>query len=145
MHCRIVSRYHTVYDGPADMVLIPSITGQLGVMRNHIRLYTKLANGIITVKLDQENLEFTSTGGIVEVKPDEVRILVDSSENVDEIDLDRAILARQRADEIIHSTASHSSPEFMRALMLMKKSNLRISAGRNRNLSQGIRKKRPTR
>ena len=140
MHCQIVSRYNIVYDGPADMVLLPSLNGQLGILRNHVRMYTKLTNGIITVRLGDEEMDFTSTGGIVEVKPDEVRILVDSSENVEEIDLDRAELARKNAEEAMKNAPSKSSTEFMRAWMVMKKANLRISAGQRRHPNQNISK-----
>lgn len=136
IHCLIVSRYNIVYDGIVDMVLLPSITGQLGILENHARLYTKLQNGIITLKTEGEDLFFTSTGGIAEVKPDQVRVLVDSSENIDDIDYERAEEARNRAVDMMSGIPSHSSSEFMKAMMLMKKSTMRMNAyrrlGRNR-------------
>jgi F-type H+-transporting ATPase subunit epsilon len=144
IHCLIVSRYHIVYDGIVDIVLLPSITGQLGILENHVRLYTKLQNGIITLKTEGGDLFFTSTGGIAEVKPDQVRVLVDSSENIDDIDYERAEEARNRAVEMMAGIPSHSSSEFMKAMMLMKKSTMRMNAyrklGRRRPSSKAIKR-----
>lgn len=134
IRCIIVSRYNIVYDGIVDMVILPGITGQLGVLENHIRMYTKLQSGIITLKTEGDDLFFTSTGGIAEVKPDEVRVLADSSENIDEIDYDRAVQARDRAVKTMSTIQSHSSMEFLKAMMLMKKSTMRINAYRKLHL-----------
>jgi len=143
VNCQIVSRYNVVYEGPADLVLLPSVNGQLGILRNHVRMYTKLQPGIITVRLAGEDTFYTATGGIAEVKPDVVRILVDSSENVDEIDVERALEAKKRAEEAMKNAPSRNSTEFMRAMMEMKKSNLRISASQRRQMHRGTRNMQP--
>lgn len=134
IRCIIVSRYNIVYDGIVDMVILPGTTGQLGILENHVRMYTKLQSGIITLKTDGDDLFFTSTGGIAEVKPDEVRVLADSSENIDEIDYDRAVQARDRAMKTMSAIQSHNSMEFFKAMMLMKKSTMRMNAYRKLHL-----------
>jgi len=72
-----------------------------------------------------------------------VRILVDSSENVDEIDVERALEAKKRAEEAMKNAPSRNSTEFMRAMMEMKKSNLRISASQRRQMHRGTRNMQP--
>ncbi|MHC1770233.1 MAG: ATP synthase F1 subunit epsilon [Flexilinea sp.] len=130
IHCLIFSRYNVVYDGEADMVTIPSINGQLGILPHHISMYTKLTDGIITVKLGGVSTDFTATGGFVQVLPGTIRILADSSENVEGIDVQRAEAARSRAADAMKRAPSKDSMEFVKALMLWKKSNLRVKAGR---------------
>ncbi len=130
IHCLIFSRYNVVYDGEADIVTIPSINGQLGILPHHVSMYTKLTDGIITVKLGGESTDFTATGGFVQVLPGMVRILADSSENVEAIDIERAEAARKRAEEAMKQAPSRESMEFVKALMLWKKSNLRVKAAK---------------
>ncbi len=130
IRCQIISRYKIVFDGMADLVQLPTITGQIGVMEHHVRLYAKLQNGIITVRSGDDEQHFTSTGGIAEVKPTAVWVLADSSENVDDIDLERAEAARNRALNVMQEASSAHSMEFMKAMMRMKKATLRMRAGR---------------
>lgn len=130
IRCRIISRYGIVYDGDADTVLLPTIHGQIGILPHHIRMYTKMTNGIITVREGNQTKEFTATGGFVQVTTDEIRILADASEVVDEIDLERAEAARNRAVEAMKQAPSKESPDFLKAMMLFRKSNLRIKAAK---------------
>ena len=93
---RIYSRYHVVFEGEADFASIPTRMGEVGILENHIRMYSKLENGIIRLRNGSNEQEFTCTGGIMEVLPKEIRILVDSAENVEMIDEARAAEAVHR-------------------------------------------------
>ena len=130
IRCRLVSRYGIAYDGNADAVMLPTIHGQVGILPHHIRMYTKMTNGIITVKVGDQTKEFTATGGFVQVTTDEIRILADASEVVDEIDLERAEAARNRALEAMKQAPTKESPDFLKAMMLFRKSSLRIKAAK---------------
>lgn len=142
MICKIISRYRVVYEGVAEYVSIPTISGEVGILENHIRMYSKLDDGIIRVRTAEGELEFTSTGGILQVLPKEIRILVDSSENVDDIDEARAQQAYQRAkDAVAEAAAKKDTSEFAKASHSLRKSQLRLSAVRRRaRLHSGFKK-----
>lgn len=126
--CEIVSQDRQVFNGEAEMVVIPGAAGQMGILPHHAPVLTSLNYGIITVKTKSGEEHFTVTGGIAEVQPDQVTILADAAENVEEIDVDRALQARQRAEESIKSTSSTDIDRYMRISSALKRSNLRLQA-----------------
>ncbi len=126
--CEIVSQDRQVFNGEAEMVVIPGAAGQMGILPHHAPVLTSLNYGIITVKTKSGEEHFTVAGGIAEVQPDQVTILADAAENVEEIDVDRALQARQRAEESIKSTSSTDIDRYMRISSALKRSNLRLQA-----------------
>lgn len=129
--CEIISQDRVVYQGDVDMVVIPGQAGQMGILPRHAPVLTSLKFGIITVKKDKEIEEhFTVAGGIAEVLPDQVTILADAAENVEEIDIERAVTARQRAEEVLKTTLQSDVDRYLRVSSALKRSNLRIDAAR---------------
>lgn len=126
--CEIVSQDRQVFNGEAEMVVIPGAAGQMGILPHHAPVLTSLNYGIITVKTKSGEEHFTVAGGIAEVQPDQVTILADAAENVEEIDVDRALQARQRAEESIKFTSSTDIDRYMRISSALKRSNLRLQA-----------------
>lgn len=126
--CEIVSQDRQVFSGEAEMVVIPGAAGQMGILPHHAPVLTSLNYGIITVKTKTGEEHFTVAGGIAEVQPDQVTILADAAENVEEIDVDRALQARQRAEESIKSTSTTDIDRYMRITSALKRSNLRLQA-----------------
>ncbi len=128
IRCEIVSQDRIVYQGDVDIVIIPAGEGVIGVLPRHAPLLTTLQYGIITVRVDKEEEHFTVAGGVVEVQPDQVTILADSAENVEEIDLERAQTARDRAEEALKKSASSDGDGYLSARAALKRSALRIAS-----------------
>lgn len=131
IQCKIVSTDKTVFDGFADVVLLPTKQGQIGILQHHVRLFTELTRGIIAIKKDDNRTEFTVTGGFAEVTPEVIRILAEASENIDEIDEERVQKAKQRAEEAL-KTVPKGSPEFLAAVAKLKNVQLRTMAIKRR-------------
>lgn len=128
VNCEIVSQDRLVYSGEVDMVVIPGTAGEMGVLPHHAPVLTSLNYGIITVKAGGKEEHFTVAGGIAEVLPNQVTILADAAENVEEIDIDRAIKAKQRAEESLKQTKATDIDRYMRVTSALKRSNLRLQA-----------------
>lgn len=126
--CEIVSQDHQVYKGEVDMVVLPGAAGEMGILPHHSPVLTSLSFGIITVKTKTGVEHFTVAGGIAEVQPDQVTVLADAAENVEEIDIDRAIAARQRAEEAIKNISAADVDRYMRITTSLKRSALRLQA-----------------
>jgi F-type H+-transporting ATPase subunit epsilon len=86
----IVSQDRMVYQGDADMVILPGEMGEMGILPNHAPLLSTLKFGILKVRLGGREEFFTVAGGVAEVQPDIVTVLADAAENVREIDTARA-------------------------------------------------------
>lgn len=128
--CEIVSQDRIVFKGDVDMVVIPGAAGQMGILPHHAPVLTSLSYGIITIKMQGNEEHFTVAGGIAEVQPDQITILADAAENVEEIDIERALKARQNAEERLKSTLAADVDRYMRVTSALKRSNLRLSAVR---------------
>jgi F-type H+-transporting ATPase subunit epsilon len=130
IRCEIVSQDRIVFQGDADMVLLPGTDGEMGILPHHAPLLTTLKYGIIKVRLHGQETIFTVAGGIAEVQPDIVTILADTAENVEEIDVQRVEAARKRAEESLAKGIPADSDAYLRVEAALRKSNLRLDAVR---------------
>jgi F-type H+-transporting ATPase subunit epsilon len=141
IHCEIISQDRIVYQGDADLVNLPTVSGQLGILPNHSPLLTKLEYGIIRVRHDGNELIFTVAGGIVEVQPDQVTILADAAERLEEIDEQRAEAAKSRAQELLNRGIDQDRDQYMAIWAALRRSNLRLEAVRRYREGKELRKK----
>jgi len=124
----IVSQDRLVYEGDADIVTLPGIEGEMGILPQHAPLITILTYGIVTVSFQGREEVFTIAGGVVEVQPEIVTVLADAAENVDEIDVTRAEAARRRAEELLNQAPPSDSDMYETLEAALKRSNLRLGA-----------------
>jgi len=97
----IITTERVVYSSSVDMVIVPGIDGELGILPHHTLLMTMLKPGEVRIKVGAEEQCVVVCGGFLQVLPDQVVILADAAERIEEIDLARAEAARRRAEERI--------------------------------------------
>jgi F-type H+-transporting ATPase subunit epsilon len=119
-----------VYEGDADIVIVPGEAGEMGILPNHAPLLSTLRMGIIKVRAGGKEQDFTVSGGIIEVQPDIITVLADAAENVDEIDISRAEAAKRRVEEILSKGLPPDTDEYLAMEAALKRSNLRLEAVR---------------
>ena len=94
---QIVTPEATVYSEDVDMVTLPGVTGQIGILPHHVRLMTQMVPGEMTVRKDG-HVNFLAVGeGLVVVTSDRVSILTDMAIAIENIDEAKAEEARGRA------------------------------------------------
>lgn len=130
IHCEIISQDKVVYSGDVDEVVLPGIQGEFGVLPNHSPILSMLQYGVITIKKDHEEQYFTVAGGIAEVTPRQINILADASENVEEIDVQRAEEARKRAEVMLQEGSQTSKDNYASIQNALRRSRLRVDAVR---------------
>jgi F-type H+-transporting ATPase subunit epsilon len=130
IRCEIVSQDRQVFSGEADIVIIPGIHGEMGILPHHAPLLSTLSFGILKVRYQGQENVFTVAGGLVEIQPDRVTILADAAENVLEIDVTRAQAARQRAEELLHQGVPADTDTYLRIESSLRRSRLRLDAVR---------------
>jgi F-type H+-transporting ATPase subunit epsilon len=128
IRCEIVSQDRMVYQGDADIVVLPGMEGEMGVLPEHAPLLSTLKYGILKVRYRGVEQVFTIAGGIVEVQPDQITVLADAAENVEEIDLARAEAARRRAEEMLASSPPRDTDTYLAIETALRRSNLRLEA-----------------
>lgn len=128
IRCEIVSQDRMVYEGDADIVVLPGRDGEMGILPNHAPLLTTLKYGILTVRAKGEEQVFTIAGGVAEIQPDVITVLADAAENVMEIDEVRAEEARKRAEEILAEGPPPDTDTYLAMEAALRRSNLRLEA-----------------
>ena len=130
IRCEIVSQDRTVFEKDVDIVVVPGVDGEMGILPNHSPLLSTIRMGVIKVRYAGEEENFTITGGLVEVQPDIVTILADAAENIDEIDIARAEEARRLAQERLEEGPPPGTDVYLAAEAALRRSSLRLDAAR---------------
>lgn len=127
---RVVSPDKTVWDATAQEVVLPSTTGQLGILSGHAPLLTALDTGVMRVRPqpNQDWVAIALMGGFAEVENDEVTILVNSAERGDKIDLDAARTAYNQAEARMNQLQNVSRQEQIQATQALKRARARFQA-----------------
>jgi F-type H+-transporting ATPase subunit epsilon len=98
LHLEIVSPERRAFTDEVDMVVVPGIDGQLGILPRHTQLLSALGTGELRIKKGGTEQSMLISGGFVEVRPDRVIVMADLAEHSDEIDEARAVEARRQAE-----------------------------------------------
>jgi F-type H+-transporting ATPase subunit epsilon len=131
IRCEIVSQDRTVFQGDVDVVLLPGMAGEMGILPHHAPVLTLLKYGVIKVRYQGREDLFAVSGGLAEVQPDIVTILADAAENVEEIDVVRAQAAKKRAEDALNKTSLDEQPDtYLTMEAALRRSNLRLDVVR---------------
>lgn len=107
-----------------DEVVLPGLTGELGVLPDHEPLMTQLKTGVLTYRQGGSQQRLHISGGFAEVLGDKVSVLSDVAEKPDEIDLERAKAALDRAEKRLLSSGENLDVE--RAELKKERAKTRI-------------------
>lgn len=97
----IISPIRTLFKGDVSSVIIPGTKGSFQVLKNHAPLVSSFEIGMIKIQRDAEIMEYSTSGGIFEVKNNKAIILAETIESKEEIDLSRARNSKSRAEQIL--------------------------------------------
>ncbi|HAA27645.1 MAG TPA: F0F1 ATP synthase subunit epsilon [Cyanobacteria bacterium UBA8553] len=126
---RVVAPDKTVWDSEADEVILPSTTGQLGILSGHAPLLTALDIGVMRVRPGKDWVSIALMGGFAEIENNEVIILVNGAERGDKIDKESARSAFSQAESRFNQVqSSENRQEKIQATQALKKARARFQA-----------------
>lgn len=99
MLLEIVTPDRKVYEEEVRMVIAKGVEGELGILPNHIPFVTALDIGPFIARTDSGERKIAVNGGFLEVRKDKVVVLADSAELPESIDKERALAAKERAEQ----------------------------------------------
>ena len=88
-----------IYKNDINMLITRSICGELGILPKHANLLTALIPHVMRIKEGGGEVQLFVSGGFMEVTPEKITVLADAAETPDDIDVERAKSAYQRANE----------------------------------------------
>ncbi len=108
MHVDVVSAEEQIFSGEAEFVVLPGVSGELGIYPRHTPLLTEIKPGSVRIKIpgqDREELVFVQ-GGFLEVQPHVVTVLADTAIRGKDLDEAKALEAKKAAEDAIANKAS---------------------------------------
>jgi F-type H+-transporting ATPase subunit epsilon len=125
---RVIAPDKTVWDAEAEEVILPSTTGQLGILSGHAPLMTALDVGVLRVRPEKEWVAIALMGGFAEVDDNEVIILVRGAERGENIDQDAAKAEFESAQAKMSSASPDDRRESLQARQSLQRARARLQA-----------------
>lgn len=122
----VVTPDRSFFEGETDMVILRTTEGDIGILYDHEPLVAPLRIGSLRVRNDDQTFNWAAcSAGFVTVTEEKVTVVVDSAEWVDEIDIDRALEAKARAENRIRE-GTEKGVDFIRARAALERAINRI-------------------
>ncbi len=122
----IVSAEKKIFEGEVKSVQATGTEGELGILANHLPLLTSIKPGIVKLTLanDSEEVIYVS-GGFLEVQPTVVTVLADVAIRGTELDRERILNAKRKAEENVIAKVADPNHELMVAKLSQELAKLR--------------------
>jgi F-type H+-transporting ATPase subunit epsilon len=128
LNVKVISPAAVVVNVTADEVILPSITGQLGILTNHVPLLTALDIGVLRYLANNEWQAVAINGGFAEVEDNEVTVLVKNAVLASDINLDTARAEVQEAEQRLAKVGDTDKQAKIKAEQDLKTAKARLQA-----------------
>ncbi|HAN45916.1 MAG TPA: F0F1 ATP synthase subunit epsilon [Cyanobacteria bacterium UBA8156] len=125
---KVISPDRTVVDAETDEVILPSTTGQLGILTDHAPLMSALETGVLRYRQNNAWQTVALMGGFVEVEANEAIVLVTQAELGSEIDPTKARVELEAAEKHLATVKLEDRQEMIRAKQNVRRARARVQA-----------------
>jgi F-type H+-transporting ATPase subunit epsilon len=126
LNIRVIAPDGLIWNTPVQEVVLPSTTGQIGILEGHAPLITALEIGVLRIKVDQTWKPILALGGFATIKNDEVTVLVSGIEEVVKENYDKAQDILRQATENL--SIAQTTKEKIEASQNLKRAAARLQA-----------------
>lgn len=126
MNIRVLTPDRIICSTTADEVVLPGVTGQIGVLDGHASLITALDTGLLRIKLDQKWTPIILCGGLAEIDRNQVTVLVNDVEEIISLDLNEVNEKLKMAKLDVEN--AETSKVRLEAILELKKAAARLEA-----------------
>jgi F-type H+-transporting ATPase subunit epsilon len=102
----VVTPARLIVQEGVDSIVVPAAEGYMGVLKNHAPLITALGGGVLRYRGQGALKRIAVSGGFMEVSKNKVIVLADTAERAEEIDVERARRAKERAEQRLRERTS---------------------------------------
>ena len=126
MNIRVLTPERIICSTKADEIILPSLTGQVGVLENHATLITALDTGLLRIKLDEKWTPIILYGGLAEIDQNRVTVLVNDVEELVALELSEVTQQLEQATLAVEE--AENSKARLDASIELKKATARLEA-----------------
>ena len=124
-HLKIVTPDRLFFDGDVENIIVPAVDGDVGILKGHINYVTPLSTGVLRLRENGEWRIAALSGGFLKVEKSGTVIVANTCEWKEEIDVERARRAEQKARDILNAKESDKRTRY--AEQKLKKALNRIN------------------
>ncbi len=122
---QILSPQGSIFSESVDEISLPTESGEIEILTNHIPIYSKLTEGVIAIKKGGRTHQVAITGGFVEVADNKVSILSDHAIETQNIQVAKALEAKKMAEDLLSRRESDADiliaeKELQKSIMELK-------------------------
>ncbi|PTX98615.1 ATP synthase F1 subunit epsilon [Opitutus sp. ER46] len=128
----IVTPEARVYTDTIDSVVLPTVTGEIGILPGHIPLLTQIESGELRVTKNGETHLLAVGGGFVEVEADRVHVLAEQAITEEKIDEKAVEEAMKRAEQQLRDAANLDPHEYEHLQQMVRFSGTQLALKRKR-------------
>jgi len=133
IHLTIVTPERALVDEQVEELQIPGSEGYLGILPGHAPLFSELKVGELGYRKGNRWFWLAVAWGFVEVLAEQVRVLAETAERAQEIDIERATRAKERAEQRI--SRGGDDLDYNRALVALERALVRIQVSRKAQIN----------
>jgi len=126
MNIRVLTPDRVICSTTADEVVLPGLTGQIGILEGHASLITALDTGLLRIKLDNKWTPIILCGGLAEIDRNRVTVLVNDVEELLTLDLSEVTKELEKATIAVEDAETSKSK--LDASIELKKATARVEA-----------------
>jgi F-type H+-transporting ATPase subunit epsilon len=101
MQLEIVTPEKIIYRGDVNQITVDTADGRIAILPHHLNLFTKVKPGELILKVGEKDQVLAITGGFLEVSNNTVTILADYAVHAEDVDVQKALEAQKRAEELL--------------------------------------------
>ena len=126
LNIRVLTPDRIICTSAADEVVLPGLTGQVGILNGHATLITALDTGLLRIKLENKWTPIILCGGLAEIDENRVTVLVNDVEEIVPVELSEATVELERATLAVEN--AETSKAILDTTMNLKKATAKVEA-----------------
>ena len=126
LNIRVLTPDRIICTTAADEVVLPGLTGQVGVLNGHATLITALDTGLLRIKLENKWTPIILCGGLAEIDENRVTVLVNDVEEIGSVELSEATAELEKATLAVEN--AETSKAILDTTMNLKRATAKVEA-----------------
>lgn len=138
IHIKIVTPEKIVFEDDMEAAILPTVSGEITVLPQHIALISTLASGEIILKKNNQETSLVVSGGFIELNNNTLNILADMAERAEDIDAEKAQEARQKAEDLKKQAKIMDDQEYTRVSSMIERETARLKVAKKHHSKHNI-------
>ena len=128
-HLEIVTPDGVIFDGDAEGILVRTDGGDVEIMAGHLDYFATVSTGRAKLTADGKEKEAAASGGFISVKKSAVQLVCTTFEFKENIDVDRARIAKSNAEKLLQSSDDEKTIKIAKSKLARALSRISVATG----------------